>query len=116
MPLEFSPTVARPVRVRVPSAGTRARRREASAWRVEAALAAMIAGGARSFTGLNIRWLGSKPSRARRVYFANHTSHLDFLLLWAALPPWLRAVTRPVAAGDYWRDGLRHYLAARVFR
>lgn len=76
----------------------------------------MIAGGARSFTGLNVRWLGSKPARTRRIYFANHTSHLDFLLLWAALPPWLRAMTRPVAAGDYWRDGLRRYLAERVFR
>ena len=115
MPLEFGPAVARPVRVRVPSARPHSRRRETAALSVEAALAAMIAGGARSFTGLNVRWLGAKPSHACRVYFANHTSHLDFLLLWAALPPWQRAMTRPVAAGDYWNDGLRRYLAARVF-
>jgi len=51
----------------------------------------------------------------RRVYFANHSSHLDALTIWASLPPELRAQTRPVAAADYWdRPGMRHWLAAKV--
>jgi 1-acyl-sn-glycerol-3-phosphate acyltransferase len=51
----------------------------------------------------------------RRVYFANHSSHLDALTIWASLPPELRAQTRPVAAADYWdRSGLRGWLAGKV--
>ncbi len=50
------------------------------------------------------------------VYFANHTSHLDFPLVWAALDPRIRAVTRPVAAADYWgRSRSRRILALGVF-
>jgi 1-acyl-sn-glycerol-3-phosphate acyltransferase len=46
----------------------------------------------------------------------NHTSHLDFVLLWSALPRSLRAQTRPVAASDYWeRLSLRRYVIRRVF-
>ncbi|MEM9646523.1 MAG: lysophospholipid acyltransferase family protein, partial [Planctomycetota bacterium] len=35
----------------------------------------------------------------------NHTSHLDAVVLWSALPRELRTVTRPVAAKDYWSSG-----------
>jgi 1-acyl-sn-glycerol-3-phosphate acyltransferase len=53
----------------------------------------------------------------RCIYFANHTSHLDFLLLWAVLPPAQRRRTRPVAGRDYWEKGpIRRFLANRVFR
>lgn len=60
---------------------------------------------------------GERPSDTRqRIYFANHTSHLDFVVIWAALPPHVRACTRPVAAKDYWdKPGLRGYLAREVF-
>ncbi len=60
---------------------------------------------------------GERPSDTRqRIYFANHTSHLDFVVIWAALPPHVRACTRPVAAKDYWdKRGLRGYLAREVF-
>ncbi|HEY6306446.1 MAG TPA: lysophospholipid acyltransferase family protein, partial [Candidatus Angelobacter sp.] len=52
----------------------------------------------------------------QRIYFANHTSHLDTVLLWAALPRRLREKTRPVAAADYWKPvAWRRYLAERVF-
>jgi len=34
----------------------------------------------------------------QRIYFANHQSHLDWVLIWAALPHDLRAGTRPIAA------------------
>jgi len=57
------------------------------------------------------------PSPQQRIYFANHTSHLDFAVLWATLPPKLRRLTRPVAARDYWEpNAFRRYLAAHVFR
>ena len=51
------------------------------------------------------------------MYFANHTSHLDFVVLWSALPAAARARARPVAARDYWERGaVRRFLANRVFR
>jgi 1-acyl-sn-glycerol-3-phosphate acyltransferase len=52
----------------------------------------------------------------QRLYYANHSSHGDFVLLWASLPDELRRSTRPVAGADYWqRDGLRRYLINKVF-
>jgi 1-acyl-sn-glycerol-3-phosphate acyltransferase len=62
-----------------------------------------------------VRWLGCGPDTRPRVYFANHSSHFDFLVLWASLPSNLRRCTRPVAARDYWEGGLRRYLAVEVF-
>ena len=71
---------------------------------------------ARLLSGANVRWVGSPPNARQRIYFANHTSNLDTLVLWAALPPEARAQTRPVAARDYWTTGrLRPYLAKRIF-
>ena len=53
----------------------------------------------------------------RRVYFANHSSHLDFMVIWAALPARQRAWTRPVAAAEYWERGpVRRWLASRIFK
>ncbi|MDQ3031085.1 MAG: 1-acyl-sn-glycerol-3-phosphate acyltransferase [Myxococcota bacterium] len=49
------------------------------------------------------------------VFFANHSSHLDTLVIWAALPSAHRARLRPVAAADYWlRSRLRRFIAERV--
>lgn len=63
------------------------------------------------------RWIGCEPENKPRIYFANHTSHVDFLLLWSVLPPKLRRNVRPVAACDYWHsNGVRQYFAKRVFR
>jgi 1-acyl-sn-glycerol-3-phosphate acyltransferase len=39
---------------------------------------------------------------AATLYFANHTSHIDTVALWSALPPDLRTRTRTAAAADYW--------------
>jgi 1-acyl-sn-glycerol-3-phosphate acyltransferase len=67
-------------------------------------------------SGATVRWQGCAPDPRQRIYFANHTSHLDAVLLWAALPPQIRALTRPVAARDYWSaNGLRRRLATQVF-
>lgn len=51
------------------------------------------------------------------ILFANHSSHLDFAVIWAALPESVRARVRPVAGRDYWdRDAIRRWLAVQVFR
>lgn len=61
--------------------------------------------------------MGCRPEAAQRVYFANHSSHLDAVVLWSLLPRPLRERTRPVAARDYWMAGpIRRHLATRVFR
>jgi 1-acyl-sn-glycerol-3-phosphate acyltransferase len=63
-------------------------------------------------TGL---WLGCAPSARQRIYFANHSSHLDTIILWAAMPPDIRRRVRPVAAADYWGVGrIRRYVALKV--
>lgn len=67
---------------------------------------------ARLMSGFTVRWVDCQPDTCQRVYFANHTSHLDAVVLWSALPRHLRAITRPVAAADYWARGwLRPKLA-----
>jgi 1-acyl-sn-glycerol-3-phosphate acyltransferase len=67
---------------------------------------------ARAISGASVRWVESQPDTCQRVYFANHTSHLDVILVWSALPTRVRRLTRPVAAKDYWiRGAVRRYLA-----
>jgi len=76
----------------------------------------LLAALARLISGSSVRWIDCQPDTCQRVYFANHTSHLDALVLWASLPAKVRAVTRPVAAKDYWEKGfVRRYLALQVF-
>src|SRR5262245_42419681 len=71
---------------------------------------------AKFLSGASARWVECQPDTCQRVYFANHTSHLDALVVWASLPAELRDVTRPVAAKDYWDKGaVRRYLAKEVF-
>ena len=71
---------------------------------------------ARLITGAQGHWIGCAPKAEQRIYFANHQSHLDWLLIWAALPRELRAGTRPIAAKDYWTAGrLRHWITRDVF-
>ena len=51
-----------------------------------------------------------------KVYYANHNSHGDFVLVWTALPKRWRLVVRPVAGADYWdKGGLRRFLMHQVF-
>jgi 1-acyl-sn-glycerol-3-phosphate acyltransferase len=79
-----------------------------------AAVAAIVV--ARIVTGVRGHWAGCAPAPGARVYFANHASHGDFVLIWTVLPPRLRRLTRPVAAAEYWeKDGLRRFLGRRVF-
>ncbi|HMI54230.1 MAG TPA: lysophospholipid acyltransferase family protein [Candidatus Saccharimonadales bacterium] len=79
-------------------------------------VAGIIAALARAVSGVQVRRVGDKPSGSQSIYFANHTSHLDFVVLWSALPSEVRARTRPVAAKDYWSTGIKLFLAQSVFR
>ncbi|MFN3770502.1 MAG: lysophospholipid acyltransferase family protein [Ectopseudomonas guguanensis] len=75
-----------------------------------------ITSAARLLTGARALWLGSTAQATQRLYYANHSSHGDFVLLWASLPPQLRKRTRPVAGADYWqKPGVRSFLINRVF-
>ncbi len=66
---------------------------------------------ARVLTGARALWKGCAPTLDQRIYYGNHTSHGDFVLIWASLPEPLRARTRPVAGADYWETSrLRRWL------
>ncbi len=76
----------------------------------------LIIGAAGLLTGVRAIWSGTSPKAEQTLYFANHTSHGDFVLLWATLPPDLRALTRPVAGLDYWMASkLRQFIGVDVF-
>lgn len=71
---------------------------------------------ARFITAPRAVWQGIEPAPTQRVYFANHSSNGDFVLLWTVLPPALRKRTRPVAALDYWLTSpLRAFIGRDVF-
>ncbi len=66
----------------------------------------------RFMSGASVRWIDCQPDTCQRVYFANHTSHIDLVLVWSALPREVRRLTRPVAAKDYWDKGwIRPHIA-----
>ncbi|MEE2642186.1 MAG: lysophospholipid acyltransferase family protein [Planctomycetota bacterium] len=69
---------------------------------------------AKMLCGAKIRWRDSQPDTCQRIYFANHTSHLDAIVLWSSLPREVRNLTRAVAARDYWDSGMvrRHLTKA----
>jgi 1-acyl-sn-glycerol-3-phosphate acyltransferase len=76
---------------------------------------ALLVGVVKLLVGAYARWIGTTPSATQRIYFANHTSHIDTLAIWSSLPRALRPRTRPIAARDYWGKGLRKYIATRGF-
>ena len=70
---------------------------------------------AKLMAGSSVRWVDCQPETCQRVYFANHTSHLDALVLWSSLPRNIRVLTRAVAAKDYWdKSAFRRYIAGSV--
>lgn len=71
---------------------------------------------ARFITAPRAIWQGIEPVTHQRIYFANHSSNADFVLLWTVLPAPLRRQTRPVAALDYWlKSPLRTFIGRDVF-
>lgn len=74
----------------------------------------LIAALTKVLTGAEGVWSGLLPSKKQRIYFANHTSNLDTIVIWSSLPSYLRALTRPVAAKDYWNQpGIRRHIAIK---
>lgn len=70
----------------------------------------------RLLTGAQARWYGCPPKAEQRIYFANHQSHADLVMIWAALPTELRSITRPIAAKDYWANSrFKRWITTAVF-
>jgi 1-acyl-sn-glycerol-3-phosphate acyltransferase len=80
------------------------------------AMSLFLLGVVRLLTGAQARWQGCPPKAEQRIYFANHQSHADLVLIWAALPTALRSITRPIAAKDYWTASpLKRWITTAVF-
>ena len=76
----------------------------------------MLLGLVRLLTGAQARWYGCPPKAEQRIYFANHQSHIDLVMIWAALPEELRSITRPIAARDYWANTpFKRWITTEVF-
>jgi 1-acyl-sn-glycerol-3-phosphate acyltransferase len=74
----------------------------------------LLFGLVRLLAGSQANWIGCAPVRRQRIYFANHGSHLDTVVITAALSPELRCETHPVAASDYWgASAFRRFIAVR---
>ncbi|WP_405030256.1 lysophospholipid acyltransferase family protein [Mycoplana sp. BE70] len=71
---------------------------------------------ARAITAVRAVWSDEGPPSRQCIYFANHSSHGDFILIWTVLPPRLRRQTRPVAGADYWlKSRLNRFIGCDVF-
>ncbi len=71
---------------------------------------------AQFITAVRAIWQGIEPTNIQRIYFANHVSHGDFILVWTVLPSPMRERTRPVAGADYWlKTPLRTFIGQNVF-
>ena len=76
----------------------------------------ILLGIVRVLTGAQARWYGCPPKAEQRIYFANHQSHGDLVMIWAALPEELRSITRPIAAKDYWtKSNFKRWITTAVF-
>jgi 1-acyl-sn-glycerol-3-phosphate acyltransferase len=86
-----------------------------AAWLAKPAAVAIVLF-ARAITAVRAIWPESGVPSGRCIYFANHSSHGDFILIWAVLPPRLRRRTRPVAGADYWlKSKLNSFIGRDVF-
>lgn len=68
-------------------------------------------------TGVRPKFSGSLNfTPEKKIYYANHASHGDFVLVWISLPQRWRKVVRPVAGADYWLGGkIRRFIIQNVF-
>ena len=84
---------------------------------LQAATDVMLAGLARAITGVRPIWDGCGPGQRQRIYFGNHSSHGDFILISACLPPEERTRTSAAAGADYWTAGpVRRFIALKLLR
>lgn len=72
---------------------------------------------ARAVTGVRPIWAGPAPGGRQRIYFANHASHGDFILVSTCLPAGERGRTAAVAGADYWNAGpTRRFISGKLLR
>ncbi|UDF32259.1 UNVERIFIED_ORG: 1-acyl-sn-glycerol-3-phosphate acyltransferase (plasmid) [Roseateles sp. XES5] len=84
---------------------------------LQATSGAVLAGLARAVTGVRPIWAGTAPNGRQRIYFANHASHGDFILVSTCLHPTERGRTAAVAGADYWNAGpVRRFIAGTLLR
>lgn len=84
---------------------------------LQKASGAVLAGLARAVTGVRPIWAGCTPSGRQRIYFANHASHGDFILVSTCLHPAERSRTAAVAGADYWKAGrIRSFISQKLLR
>lgn len=84
---------------------------------LQAVAGSVLAVLARAVTGVRPIWAGSAPNRRQRIYFANHASHGDFILVSTCLPAGERGRTAAVAGADYWNAGsIRRFIAGKLLR
>ncbi len=78
---------------------------------------AWLLGLTRLLTGAVVQYRGfSFEPAVQRIFYANHTSHLDTLVILASIPRLDRRSVRPVAAKEYWwKTSWRRFLAEDVF-
>lgn len=85
---------------------------------IEQFVGAAICGFVKVMTAAKVTWTGDASKGSNQcIYFANHRSHADAVLLWSALPSGIRRQTRPVAGADYWlTNSVKRYVAQKVFQ
>ncbi|MBB3657627.1 1-acyl-sn-glycerol-3-phosphate acyltransferase [Rhizobium sp. BK650] len=81
------------------------------------AVATVIVLFARAVTAVRATWSEEGLPSGPCVYYANHSSHGDFVLVWTVLPPRLRHRARPVAGAEYWlKSRLNRFIGRDVFK
>ena len=80
-------------------------------------LSNIVAKGIKFFGGVGINLPEQNVFSGVKVFFSNHTSHLDFVVIWASIPDNMRGRVVPVGAKDYWEAGmLRRFFAKKIFK
>ena len=70
----------------------------------------------RLICGANSIWYKCQPSEKPTVYYANHSSHLDFPLIWASMPENIRKKLHPIAGKDYWnKNWIKRFISCKIF-
>lgn len=84
---------------------------------LQSAAGSVLAVLARAVTGVRPIWASPAPNGRQRIYFANHASHGDFILVSTCLPPAERGRTAAVAGADYWNEGpVRRFISGKLLR
>jgi len=76
-----------------------------------------VASGIKFLAGIGINHPERDVFSGVKIFYSNHTSHLDFVVIWAALPTHIRKKVVPVGARDYWESGtIKKFFAKKIFK